>query len=188
MLPSLTSVALLSEPRHVRCCSWHSDVHCKPAMFHMYVLCILAGHLRCDETRQACFCTAECASAAELESGGPNLALRRVLTSVPWDKLNADECNQVRFMMHVLSTRRDSTCSTQTTEVGKKWDQFCKLHALPPDSCSHQRVWEVVKTLVDPDVSHDDVSLCLRKEAANSFGIMAPVGEHVRSISRCAIL
>lgn len=134
------------------------------------------GHLRCEETRQACFCTAECAAAAESASGGPSLALRRVLARVPWDKLSLDERNNVRFMLHVLSLRRDSSSSP---EAKHKWEKFCDLHALPPESCSHERVWEVIKTLVDPDVSHDDVSLCLRKEAANGFGIMAPLGDNV---------
>lgn len=143
----------------------------------MHTSCSLrTGHLRCQETRQACFCTAECAAEAESTSGGPSLALRRVLARVPWDKLSIDEGNQVRFMLHVLSLRRESSSSQA---AGRKWEQFCQLHALPPDSCCHESVWETIKTLVDPDVSHDDVSLCLRKEAANSFGIMAPLGENV---------
>lgn len=144
---------------------------------------LLAGHIRCQETQQACFCTDECATAAERTAGAPSLALRRILVKVPWEKLLLDECNQVRFMLHVLSLRGASSCPL----ASKKWEQFCCLQALPPDSCSHKRVWEVMKTLVDPDVSHDDVSLCLRKEAANSFGIMAPVGEYVRLLSCCSL-
>lgn len=137
----------------------------------------IAGHLVCQKTQQACFCTSECVAAAEHTVGGPDMALRKVLAAVPWAKLSIDECNQARFMLHVLSLRRDSSCSE---EAGKKWAQFCSLHALPPDSSTHDRVWEVIRTLIDPDVSHDDVSLCLRKEAANAFGIMAPLGKDVR--------
>jgi hypothetical protein len=82
-------------------------------------------------------------------------------------------------MLHILSLRRDVT---SCPEAEKKWSQFCSFYALSPDACAHERVWEVVKSLVDPDVTNDDVSMCLRKEAANSFGIMAPVGEGVRSL------
>jgi hypothetical protein len=149
---------------------------CKASHVHG---CNCAGHLCCEETQQACFCSSECKQAAEGDNGGPSLTLRRILSHVPWTELSEEVANHVRYTLHVLALRQAAEDSQTAAE---RWKQMCDLHAVPEDSadgCTHERVWSLVKGLAAADVTLEDVSLYLRKEAANSFGILAPIGPEV---------
>lgn len=96
---------------------------------------------------------------------------------MPWDSLTPDDRNHVRFLLHALALR---DASQHNHGAARKWERLLALQALPqslmPDLGT---VWKVIQQVCSPDISLEDVSYLLRREACNSFGIMAPTDEEV---------
>lgn len=136
-----------------------------------------AGNLCCGETRQACFCSHSCQVHAEHIEGSASLALRRRLFKVPWASISPDDRNHVRFLLHALALR---DASQHNHGAARKWERLLALQALPQSLMPDLgRVWKVIQQVCSPDISLEDVSYLLRREACNSFGIMAPMNEQV---------